>query len=138
VLFDSHCHLDFEALAHDLSEHLVEARARGIDGWFVPGCHRDQWSDLERMKQLGDVVVGVGQHPYWSRDVTDVDSVCDEVRRRCIDLEAVAIGECGLDKGRGAPLSEQVKLFEAQLSLAGQMGLPVVIHQVGAQKELHE
>lgn len=91
------------------------------------------------MRELdGEIVVGVGQHPYWSEGVANTDALCDEIQQRCVEYGAVAIGECGLDKGRGAPLSEQVTLFEAQLSLAGQMGLPIVIHQVGAQKELLE
>jgi TatD DNase family protein len=138
-LFDSHCHLDFEELRPDLGERLIRARKLGISGWFVPGCHEEQWAGLgELTKNYPDVCVGVGVHPYWSREGLDVDVLLVRAKQAALDLRAVAIGECGLDKARGAGLALQVRLFEAQLVLAGEMNLPVVVHQVGAQRELLE
>jgi len=138
-VFDSHCHLDFEALRPNLSETLAEARSAGIEGFFVPGCHEDQWRELPRVRALGSfVVVGVGLHPYWSDGIVDVDAFCARLAESAVSVAAVAIGECGLDKGRGARVERQVELFEAQLRLAGEIELPVVIHQVGLTKELLE
>lgn len=136
-MFDSHCHLDFTALAADLVGHLGRGRAAGIHGWFVPGCEPRQWSKLARVRQqTADIHVGVGLHPYWSGGVEDVDELVNQLRETCLSLGAVALGECGLDKGRGAPLVRQAELFEAQLTLARELDLPVVVHQVGAQEEL--
>jgi len=44
----------------------------------------------------------------------------------------VALGECGLDRVRGVPWDLQVRAFEAQLELAREHSLPVVLHVVKA------
>lgn len=136
-MFDSHCHLDFPELSPNLRQHLDQARAGGVRGWFVPGCHVDQWESLPDLVALtSEIFVGIGQHPYWSQGVTDVPQLIERANRAARELGAVAIGECGLDKGRGADLSLQMEIFEGHLALARELSLPVVVHQVGAQREL--
>jgi TatD DNase family protein len=136
-VFDSHCHLDFPELASDLEGHLARALAQGVSGWFVPGCHVAQWATLsELIGRRSEISVGVGQHPYWSTEVTDVPALIEQAHRAAKELGAVAIGECGLDKGRGADLPLQMEVFEGHLALAQDLSLPVVVHQVGCQQEL--
>ena len=48
----------------------------------------------------------------------------------------IAIGECGLDKLRGADLDFQTKIFEMQLFLAQKYNKPVIMHCVRAINEL--
>jgi TatD DNase family protein len=44
----------------------------------------------------------------------------------------------GLDKHKGAALPRQIEILELQLGLARKLNLPVVLHQVGAQREFFE
>ena len=134
-MFDSHCHLDFDACRHDGPAQLSEAREAGITGWLVPGCSPEQWPRLAEVA-ADDIFVAVGLHPYFSDAETDVAAICAQAREQCLALGAVAVGECGLDKNRGAPIPQQIELFEAQLRLAGELELPIVIHQVGCQAEM--
>lgn len=129
-MFDSHCHLDFEAILPELDARLEEARAQGVRGWLVPGTCPEQWSQLAHLVR-DDVWVAVGLHPWETEREWNTDALMVEFRESALKLGAVALGECGLDKFRGGPIERQIELFEAQLQLAGEMELPVVLHQVG-------
>jgi TatD DNase family protein len=48
----------------------------------------------------------------------------------------VAVGECGLDRLRGN-MNDQYPWFEAQIALASELGLTLVIHSVRAHDEVH-
>lgn len=134
-MFDSHCHLDFEALRPALGDHLEKARALGVRGWFVPGTCPEQWKGLEFLRDARDVWLGVGVHPWETAHLADIDALMGELRDEARRLGAVALGEFGLDKFRGASLERQVEFFEAQLKLSCDLDLPVVLHQVGYQEE---
>lgn len=76
--------------------------------------------------------LSVGIHP-WHADTGDVAAV------RGIALaepRVVAIGECGLDRFRGPSLEVQQQVFEQQIQLAEELGLPMIIHCVRAFNEL--
>lgn len=70
-----------------------------------------------------------GIHP-WEADRMPVDSLLP------LGETVQAIGETGLDFAKGAPREAQYAAFRAQLELARQYGLPVVIHCVRAFNEV--
>lgn len=134
-MFDSHCHLDFDEIRPDIASHLEQARQVGVRGWFVPCCRPEDWERLASVKGPS-VHVGVGLHPYFTHSNSaaekyDADSLGALLEQGARRLGAVALGECGLDKNRGADAQAQVSIFEAQLRLASELDLPIVIHQVG-------
>ena len=146
-MYDSHCHLDFPELAGDLDEHLTRARALGIEAWHVPGCGPSQWPRLTPVSDIAGVSIGVGVHPWWVDEVLSPSeedpgalsrALDDAMQRLAAELRArgaAALGECGLDRPRarsGGPSRERQRLvFEAQLALARELELPVVLHVVG-------
>lgn len=134
-MFDSHCHLDFEALRPALADHLERARALGVSGWFVPGTSPEKWQALEFLKGHDDVCFGVGIHPWETEHLVLSEAPLGELHNQARRLGAVALGEFGLDKFRGAALPRQIELFEGQLKIAHDLDLPVVLHQVGYQEE---
>ena len=80
------------------------------------------------------VKLSVGLHPWdveahW-RDA--VDWVTSHARR----ADVWAIGECGLDKVRGAELTVQIAAFRAQIAVSELVGKPMIIHCVKAFDEL--
>lgn len=152
VYFDSHLHLDFTAFDGQRAQVLERAARAQVSDLFVPGTSPAAWRRMQQLANSGwecgdslavTVRLGVGIHPYWSNEANYAD---DGERGRVVNelgdfvslLGARAIGEIGLDKGRGAPLLAQRLLFEAQLDLAKQLDLPVVMHQVGLQREFLE
>lgn len=147
--FDSHAHLDFLDSDAARAKVLSRAEAAYVTRVVVPGCFPEQWRTLEQLissrfgltqESIMTIRVGIGFHPYWSSDVRlekpgALDVLLADIEHHVSRLSAVAVGEMGLDKNKGAPPQKQTELFEAQLSLAKQLSLPVIVHQVGLRRE---
>jgi len=136
-LFDSHCHLDFAEFDAARDEHLAAARRAGVTDWFVPGCAPEQWPSVGALAAVPGVHCGYGIHPWWAEGVSDLDETLVALRRQLLESRAVALGECGLDGLRAAevPMARQIEVFEAQLQLGRELGLPLVLHQVRARED---
>jgi len=134
-LIDSHCHLDDDRFDQRRDEVLREATAAGIERIVVPATTAARWQKLKQVCALQPgLYPAYGLHPWF----------CGEHRREHIDeLDAwlasekpVALGECGLDfhaSRNGA--DRQLEIFAAQLDLARNHRLPVIVH---ARKALDE
>ena len=72
----------------------------------------------------------VGIHPWWTLD--DLEALWRGFEYWANHPQVVAIGECGLDKLRGADVALQRMMFERQLLRADQLQKPVTIHCVKA------
>lgn len=135
-MLDSHCHLDFPEFDADRSRLLADARAVGVVGWLVPGVHEGLWDGQEALLRESGTRLAVGLHPWWVPAEGDVDAAIAALDLRVRRLGAVAVGECGLDAKRGeVAVARQLPWFEAQLELARDRELPVIVHQVGAREE---
>ena len=135
-LIDSHCHLDFEAFDEDRTQVYERAAAVGISDIIIPGTERRYWARINRLCASNDNFHACyGLHPYWSKEHSEQD--IEALTRYIQDHRPVAVGECGLDF-RSQIITEpadkdtQCFFFEAQLELAVQQDLPVVIHSVRA------
>lgn len=127
-MIDAHAHLDDPQFADDLDAVVARAAAAGVVRILSCG---DGLASSERnivlAKRFAAVRVAVGVHPHraasWDEEMTA------RLAALAGDARVVAIGEIGLDRsGRSAPEDAQVRAFEAQLHLARDLRLPVVIH----------
>lgn len=132
MLIDTHCHLDAAEFGPDRLAVLDEARRRGVASIVVPAVHRDNWLAVQALAEQQDgVFFALGIHPIYVNETTDEDLVALE---RCLaglrgHPKLVGIGEIGLDFFvPGLDLIWQQKVFEAQLRLACDFGLPVILH----------
>jgi TatD DNase family protein len=81
-----------------------------------------------------EVFAIVGRHPHESGGFGDAD--LEEIERAAGNPKARVIGEIGLDYYRDyAPRDQQQHAFEAQLGLAGRLGMPVAIHTRAAEDD---
>ncbi|MEJ2610939.1 MAG: TatD family hydrolase [Candidatus Thiodiazotropha sp.] len=127
-LIDAHSHFDDERFDSDRPQALERARAVGIQEQIIPAIKKVWWP---RIKQLCLTTPGLypsyGLHPMFLGDHQEEDLT--ELHQWLIHEAPVAIGECGLDFAIQNPLPEQQQLFfEAQLQLALEFDLPVIIH----------
>lgn len=143
ALVDHHVHLD-ALTAGSRREWLEASQRQGTVAALIPGCFPEQWPEVlglcskrEGEGQGAPLLVGaLGLHPYWTDSVKlSPDALCSALEAKLGDERIVALGECGLDKGRGALVERQSACFEAQLRLARERELPVVCHQVGRRDE---
>jgi len=132
-MIDTHAHLD--ALDEDPAAVVARARDAGVTriltvGTTPAGCRRA----LELAEQFDDVFAILGIHPHEASVVDD--GAVAEVCRLQNHPKAVAVGEIGLDYFRDyAPRDAQLKLFEAQLAMAVDIEVPVVIHTRAADAD---
>jgi TatD DNase family protein len=130
---DTHCHLD--ACEPPEAALVARARAAGVDRIATVGTDP---SSIERglaaARAHEEVVAIVGRHPHEATGFTHRD--LEEIERAAADPLACAIGETGLDYYRDhSPREDQRRAFEAQLGLAGRLGLPAVIHTRAAEDD---
>lgn len=133
-LVDTHIHLDLEQFADDLDDVIAASRAAGVTRWINVGFDRARWrSTLALAERIDGLYAMLGLHPgsvdEWSADTL---ARLAELAR---DRRPVAIGEIGIDlHWRQDNLDVQIAAFRAQLDLAGELGLPAVIHMRAADE----
>lgn len=136
--FDTHAHYDDERFAPDLDEILARQRQNGVAGIITCG------SDLEnsvRASQLAEqydfIYATVGVHPQAAAALPD--DWLEQLTALAARRKVVAIGEIGLDYYYPEPGRDiQRAVFRDQLKLAGQLGLPVQIHDRDAHGDIFE
>jgi len=128
ALIDSHCHLDASEFDPDRAEVLARADAAGIVAQVVPATTAAGWDKLRSVcAARADLHPAYGLHPFFLDE-----HVPDDLRRlrEWIECERpCAIGECGLDYFiESLDRERQSFYFDAQLALAREYELPLVIH----------
>lgn len=124
-MIDTHAHLD---ALDDAPEALARAREAGVGRVVTIGTTLDSCrTALELADREEGVFVSLGLHPHEAGTAGPAE--VEELAGLLEHPKAVAVGETGLDYHYGAETKdEQRRLFEAQLGLARELGLPVVIH----------
>tara|TARA_R110002012_G_scaffold123721_1_gene274271 strand:- start:110 stop:877 length:768 start_codon:yes stop_codon:yes gene_type:complete len=135
MLTDAHCHLDFDQFEDDRQAVFAAAKAEGVERFVVPGTTKASWQQVLALAERDDVWSCLGLHPYFieqhqSADIDALDQLLGE------HPEVVAVGECGIDGRFKDTLDEQWDYFDAQLKLAKQHSLPVVVHCVHANDKV--
>jgi len=132
-VIDTHAHLD--ACDEDAAELLVRARAAGVTRVVTIGTGIESCRAALAIADAHDGVtaaLGIDPHQAATAEAGRIDQLRELLTRPSV----VAVGETGLDGHYGADtLPEQRLLFEAHLSLAEALGLPVVIHSRAASVE---
>ncbi len=131
-LIDSHCHLDFEVFDNDRSEVLQRAKNIGISDIIIPGTEKKHWQRIKTLcENTPQLHACYGLHPYWAKSHSRAD--IEQLKNHIEIHRPVAVGECGLDfRPQQADKKTQHYFFEAQLSIAENCQLPIVIHSVNA------
>lgn len=128
MLADTHCHLAAEAFAADLPGVLRRAREAGVGRIVVIGespAAAERASVLAASEPLVSVATGI--HPH---DARDWNAESERWLRGALARPGtVALGEIGLDYHYDhSPRDVQRRVFERQLALSVELGLPAVIH----------
>ncbi len=135
-LTDTHCHLNFDTFDSDRSNVLERAWESGLQRILNPGVDVEtSRSALGIAESQPAIYAAVGVHPEAAS--TWNEAALAELRDLASRPKVVAIGEIGLDYYReDAPPALQKEAFQAQLELAGEVGLPVVVHSRQAMEDL--
>lgn len=135
-LIDTHCHLDFNSYDGLRDEIVREAAGAGVTRILNPGTDLDRSrAAVELAARYPGVYAAVAIHPNstaaWS------DGWIEALRALAAQPKVVAIGEIGLDYyWDESPKATQWRAFEAQLALASELELPVIIHNRDASDDV--
>ena len=136
MLFDTHAHMDDHAFDEDRQALLDALPAQGLALVMNPGCSLASSRNVCRLVEEYPFVYGaVGSHPDVADEVNE--AVIDEYRRLCAENKKIkAIGEIGLDYHyEDIPREIQQQAFRAQMALAAELDLPVIVHERDAHAD---
>ena len=136
MLFDTHAHMDDRAFDEDRGALLAALPDRGLQLLMNPGCSLESSRNTVKIAASYDYIyAAVGSHPDVADEVND--AVIEEYRELCKRNPKVkAIGEIGLDYHyEDIPREIQLKAFRAQMELARELNLPVIVHERDAHED---
>ena len=122
--FDSHCHIHDERIPDGADGAVAAARDAGVATMVTVGCDRaTSLAAIDVAARFDDVHATVGLHPHDASN--GVDSIVD-----LLDTPGIlAVGEAGLDYYYDhSPRDIQQTAFAAQIQLAHERHLPLIIH----------
>ncbi len=129
-------HLQLAQFDSDRAAALERAAQAGVARMIEIGYDLDSSrAALDLAAHHASIFAAVGIQPHYAA-IAD-QAWLDELRRLAAHPKVVAIGEIGLDYYHDrAPHDRQEDLFRAQLALARELGLPVIIHCRDAQADM--
>jgi TatD DNase family protein len=138
TLFDTHVHLNFAAYAGDLTAVLARAEEAGITRMLIPATDLTTSREAIALAQRYDgVYAAVGVHPNSTAAFVPDDIAAIRTLALSDRANIRAIGEIGLDYyWDDSPRSQQIPALEAQLALAAELELPVIIHNREASDDV--
>ncbi len=138
-LTDTHIHLYADDFADDLPALVAEAEKRGITRFFLPAIDSEYSAAMDQVFEAfpGRVHLMAGLHPTHVKE--NVDSELEHVKHRLDSIDAVAVGEIGIDLYWDDSFKDaQIFAFEKQMVWASERNLPIVIHCRNAFDEVFE
>lgn len=132
MLIDTHCHLDAGEYDADRDAVRERAFAAGVAALVVPAVEVGNFATV-RSIAAADTRIGyaLGIHPLYVDRAGDEDiaRLRDALASSIGDPALLAVGEIGLDFFEpGLDRARQERFFRAQLELAREFGLPVLMH----------
>jgi len=131
-LIDTHTHLTFRQLASDVEQVIARSKDAGVTGWITVATDREQIENvLALVPKYDNMYAALGIHPHYAKDTTSDDILL--LKTAAKTDKVVAIGETGLDfYYTYSEAEKQKELFKAQLTIAAELTLPVVVHSRNA------
>ena len=136
IWIDTHCHLDAPEFAVNFPAVIDDALQNNVQAILLPAVRAADCQQVRAManqygSQLPGLVYTLGIHPLYTNQAqkSDVQVIEQQLRQSLTDPRFVGIGEIGLDYFvEDLDLRCQDYFFNAQLDLAEQFQLPVILH----------
>ena len=139
---DTHVHLDAAEFDADRDAVIERSRAVGVSSWIIPAVSVSNFSTVQQLaRHTPGAAYALGIHPLYVADASEQDLVVlrEQLLAALPDPKLVAVGEIGLDffdERATAHAEKQEKFYVAQLALAAELGLPVLLHVRRSQDRL--
>ncbi|MDB9372728.1 TatD family hydrolase [Nodularia sphaerocarpa] len=137
-LIDTHVHINFDKFAPDLAAVRSRWQEAGVVRLVHSCVEPSEFSSIQSLAhQFPELSFAVGLHPldvekWHSETAAEIKSLASS------EPKVVAIGEMGMDLYKADNYAFQRMVFEAQLAIACELNLPVIIHCRDAAPEVRE
>ena len=133
---DTHCHLDAPEFSSSLAEIIAASREKDVRAILLPAVKVADTQHVQSLvsqysKEIPGLVYTLGIHPLYTNQAheTDLNLLGEQISKALTDPRFVGVGEIGLDYFvEGLDPHKQEHFFHAQLDLAEQFELPVILH----------
>ena len=132
---DTHCHLDATEFDADRTEVHQRARGAGVSTCVIPAVCAANFESVRLLAHRQQDAYALGIHPLFTPQATEAQLVQLEVALTSHqdDPQLVAVGEIGIDGfvpelNTPEALAKQQHFYQAQLKIAQQFQLPVILH----------
>ena len=128
---DTHCHLDAPEFDTDRDGVVARARAAGVAQIVVPAVEVSNFQTVRALAHRHHFAYALGIHPLYTGRAqgADLQSLRETLGAHRDDPRLVAVGEIGLDHFvPGLDPERQQQYYVAQLELAREFHLPVILH----------
>lgn len=137
-IIDTHVHLDFDVFDKQRAHLFKQMKEGGVNTAVLPGVSSSHWKKQLKVATEYDCPFALGLHPWFlgdnhNKEVSELEQLLENNKR---NTRLVALGECGLDKRCQTDWQQQLEVFHAQINLAEQYTLPLMLHVVRAHDEM--
>ena len=143
MIFDTHAHYDDESFDSDRDELINSLYDNGVGTVVnISATVKSCYDTLELTQKYQHFYGALGVHPEGLDDLNE--EVLEKIKRLCLENSVknggriVAVGETGLEYSYDIDRDLQKKWFRAQIKMASEVGLPVVIHSRDAAKDTYD
>jgi TatD DNase family protein len=140
MLIDSHAHIQGKEYAGEAEAVISRAREAGVEKIIVVGGAGDLSSNQAAVAladSYGNLYATVGMHPHDAKDVGEEE--LKELKALAARPKVIAVGETGLDfYYNHSPHNIQRDIFTRFIYMARETGLPLVVHERDAHKDVAE
>ncbi len=137
-IIDTHCHLYWESLFHEVDAVIQRAVEHDVTEFVVPGIDiKTSQAAIQLAEDHPMIYAAVGIHPNSEVEVTE--ELFDQLEELLSHPKVVAVGEIGLDYYRNKSTKETQKmLLQRQLDIAINFNLPIILHNREAIEDLFQ
>jgi TatD DNase family protein len=139
-LIDSHAHIQGKEYSGETEAVISRARQAGVDQIVVIGGAGDMSSNTDAIalsEASPHLYATVGMHPHDAKNVGEVE--LQKLKGLTTHPKVIAVGETGLDYYyHHSPREVQRQVFAQFIRVAGETGLPLVVHERDAARETAE
>ena len=135
-MIDSHCHLDFESIAENLDDIIINSKKNKLTSILSINTHPDKFNNhIKLISKYDGIYISYGLHPCNVNSM-DQGSILDFDKYSSNPI-VIGIGETGKDLYHTKNfLKEQIFIFEKHIEASLKHDLPLIIHQRNSEKEI--
>ena len=139
MIIDSHCHLEYEPIASNLSEVVKRAYANNVKYLLSISTTNDSYLRiLEIIKTYDNIYGTYGIHPHETKNYKNLKKE-EIIKKISLSKKVIGIGETGLDfYYEHSDPETQRNVFIQHIKAAQTLDLPLIVHTRSAEEDTYQ